>query len=101
MYNQPNTSSIQPTHRSALLPAPISSPQHESTASTVEHVQTYNSSHGIPSTCQSPIQTFEFSNKSKDAISQNYRERRFTDSYNGYHNASQEERLKTPEPPVI
>ncbi|XP_043800834.1 uncharacterized protein LOC122719243 [Apis laboriosa] len=100
MYNQPNTSSIQPTHRPALLPAPISSPQHESTVSTVEHVQTYNSSHGIPSTCQSPIQTFEFSNKSKDTISQNYRERRFTDSYNGYH-ASQEERLKTPEPPVI
>lgn len=100
MYNQPNTSSIQPTHRPALLPAPISSPQHESAASTVEHVQAYNSSHGISSTRQSPIQNFEFSNKSKDTISQNYRDCRFTDSYNGYH-ASQEERLKTPEPPVI
>ena len=100
MYNQPNTGSIQSTHRPALLPAPISSPQHESAASTVEHIQTYNSSHGIPSTRQSPIQNFEFSNKSKDTISQNYRERRFTDSYNGYH-TSQEERLKTPEPPVI
>ncbi|XP_068970838.1 serine/arginine repetitive matrix protein 2-like [Bombus flavifrons] len=100
MYNQPNTGSIQSTHRPALLPAPISSPQHESATSTVEHIQTYNSSHGIPSTRQSPIQNFEFSNKSKDTISQNYRERRFTDSYNGYH-TSQEERLKTPEPPVI
>ena len=100
MYNQPNTGSIQSTHRPTLLPAPISSPQHESATSTVDHVQTYNSSHGIPSTHQSPIQNFEFSNKSKDTISQNYRERGFTDSYNGYH-TSQEERLKTPEPPVI
>ncbi|KAK1137488.1 hypothetical protein K0M31_001995 [Melipona bicolor] len=100
MYNQPNTGSIQSTHRPTLLPAPISSPQHESATSTVDHVQTYDSSHGIPSTHQSPIQNFEFSNKSKDTISQNYRERGFTDSYNGYH-TSQEERLKTPEPPVI
>ncbi|XP_034182750.2 uncharacterized protein LOC117605474 [Osmia lignaria lignaria] len=101
MYNQPNTSTIQPPHRPPLLPAPVSSPQPEPTASTVvDHVQTYNSTHGIPSSRQSPIQNFEFPNKSKDAISPSYRERRFTDSYNGYH-GSQEERLKTPEPPVI
>ncbi|CAK9820327.1 hypothetical protein ANTQUA_LOCUS10593 [Anthophora quadrimaculata] len=100
MYNQPNTSSVQPTHRPALLPAPISSPQHEPATSSVEHVQTYSSSHGISSTRQSPNQNFELLNKPKDTIPQNYRDRRFTDSYNGYH-VSQEERLKTPEPPVI
>ncbi|XP_043263096.1 serine/arginine repetitive matrix protein 2-like isoform X1 [Colletes gigas] len=100
MYNQSNTSSIQPAHRPPLLPAPISSPQPEPATGSMEHAQTtYSSSHGIPSTQQSPIQNFEFTNKSKDKTSQNYRER-FRDSYNGYH-ASQEERLKTPEPPVI
>ncbi|XP_076757835.1 uncharacterized protein LOC143427509 isoform X3 [Xylocopa sonorina] len=98
MYNQSNTGAIQPPHRPPLLPAPVSPPQHEPSASTVEHVQPYNSSHGIPPARQSPIQNFDFTNKSKD--NQSYRERRFTDSYNGYH-ASQEERLKTPEPPVI
>lgn len=100
MYNQPNTSTIQPPHRPPLLPAPVSSPQPEPASTAVDHVQTYNSTHGIPSSRQSPIQNFEFPNKSKDAISPSYRERRFTDSYNGYH-GSQEERLKTPEPPVI
>ncbi|XP_076175979.1 uncharacterized protein LOC143151081 [Ptiloglossa arizonensis] len=100
MYNQPNTSSIQPAHRPPLLPAPISSPQPEPTTGSMEHAQTaYSSSHGVSSSRQSPIQNFEFTNKSKDKASQNYRER-FRGSYNGYH-ASQEERLKTPEPPVI
>ncbi|XP_031844928.1 uncharacterized protein LOC116432351 isoform X2 [Nomia melanderi] len=101
MYNQPNTSSIQPTHRPPLLPAPISSPQPELGAGSMEHPPAaYNSSHGIPATRQSPIQNFEFSNKSREKISPSYRERSFRDSYNGYH-PSQEERLKTPEPPVI
>lgn len=100
MYNQSNTTSLQPARRPPLLPAPVSSPQQDSATSSVEHAQTYNSSHGIPSSRQSPIQNFEFSNKSKESISQNYREHRFNDSYNGYR-PSQEERLKTPEPPVI
>ncbi|XP_076301166.1 uncharacterized protein LOC143219166 isoform X2 [Lasioglossum baleicum] len=101
MYNQPNTSSIPPPHRAPLLPAPISSPQPEPAVGPMEHPPaTYNSSHGIPPARQSPIQTFEFPNKSREKISPSYRERSFRDSYNGYHD-SQEERLKTPEPPVI
>ena len=101
MYNQPNTGSVQPGHRPPLLPAPISPPQPEPAAGPMEHVQpAYSSSHGIPPSQQSPLQNFEFPSKSKDTTSPNYRERRFTDSYNGYH-PPQEERLKTPEPPVI
>lgn len=99
MYNQPNTSSIQPPHRLPLLPAPISPPQPESAGGPMDHAPTYSSSHGIPPPQQSPIQNFEFSSKSKDTSPQNYRERRFNDSYNGYHGS--DERLKTPEPPVI
>ncbi|XP_076236293.1 uncharacterized protein LOC143180447 isoform X1 [Calliopsis andreniformis] len=99
MYNQPN-SSIQPPHRPPVLPAPISPPQPEPAPGPMDHAPgVYNSSHGIPPPQQSPIQNFEFSHKPKDSSPQNYRERRFTDSYNGYH--ASEERLKTPEPPVI
>ncbi|XP_017886243.1 actin cytoskeleton-regulatory complex protein pan1-like isoform X2 [Ceratina calcarata] len=97
MYNQGN----QPGHRQPLLqtPDPTSPQQHEQPPSTVvDHVQPY------PATSrQSPIQSFDFSIK-KDSIgagSSGYRERsRYADSYNGYH-GSREERLKTPEPPVI
>ncbi|XP_054010749.1 protein SON-like isoform X1 [Hylaeus anthracinus] len=97
MYNQPNANSIQPAHRPPLLPAPITSPQPEPATGSMEHTPTAYGLQTPPQ--QSQIQNFEFSSKSKDKASKKYRER-YRDSYNGYQ-ASQEERLKTPEPPVI
>lgn len=96
MYNQGK----QPGHRPPPLlqtPVPTSPQQHEQPSSTVvDHVQPATSR-------QSPIQSFDFPTKKEPigAGGSGYRERsRYADSYNGYH-GSREERLKTPEPPVI
>lgn len=113
MYNQPNVvppiqpplppSAICPT----LLPAPVPSPQ-PVPAPVMDHTQIpYNPSHTMSSVRRSPIRQFESTSKptnhsiASSTSSQNYAERGTSaTSYTEFH-APREERMKTPEPPVI
>ncbi|XP_050463382.1 serine/arginine repetitive matrix protein 1-like [Cataglyphis hispanica] len=108
MYNQPNVvpppppSAICPT----LLPTPVLSPQ-PVPAPVMDHTQIpYNPSHTMASVRRSPIRQFESTSKSSNhstapsTASQNYTERGSATSYTEFH-APHEERMKTPEPPVI
>lgn len=113
MYNQPNVvppiqpplppSAICPT----LLPVPVPSPQ-PVPAPVMDHTQIpYNPSHTMSSVRRSPIRQFESTSKptnqstASSTSSQNYAERGTSaTSYTEFH-APREERMKTPEPPVI
>ncbi|XP_067210872.1 serine/arginine repetitive matrix protein 1 isoform X2 [Linepithema humile] len=113
MYNQPSSVPVQappppppPTIRSSLLSTPVPPPQ-PVPAPIMDHTQMpYNPSHGMPSVRQSPIHQFESSSKSSNhsaapsTSSQSYTERGSSTSYNEFR-APREERMKTPEPPVI
>lgn len=110
MYNQSNAPPIQPppppsTICPALLPTPVPSPQ-PVPAPVMDHTQiSYNPSHTMTSVQRSPIRQFESSSKPSNhstapsTSSQNYAERGSA-SYTEFH-APHEERMKTPEPPVI
>lgn len=110
MYNQLNSAPVQappppppPTIRPPLLSTPVPPPQ-PVPAPVMDHTQiSYNPSHGMPSVRQSSIHQFESSKSSNHSAtpstsSQSYTER--GSSYNEFH-ATREERMKTPEPPVI
>lgn len=116
MYNQPNIipSPIQtplpPTIcPPGLLPTPVPSPQ-PVPAPVMDHTQiSYNQSHPMSSVRRSPTRQFESASKSlnhpptasSSTSSQNYAASRgSTTSYSEFH-PPHEERMKTPEPPVI
>lgn len=113
MYNQPNSAPVQappppPTIRpQTLLSTPVPPPPQPVPAPIMDHTQIpYNSSRGMPSVQQSPIRQFESLSKSSNhsaapsTSSQSYIERGSSTSYNEFR-APREERMKTPEPPVI
>lgn len=108
MYNQPNVVPPPPPSAicPALLPTPVLSPQ-PVPAPVMDHTQIpYNPSHTMGSVRRSPIRQFESTSKSSNhstapsTSSQNYTERGSATSYTEFH-APHEERMKTPEPPVI
>ncbi|KAL6267456.1 hypothetical protein P5V15_000532 [Pogonomyrmex californicus] len=109
LYNQPNAPSVQapppPAICTPLLSAPLPSPQ-PVPPPAMDHAQiTYNPSFTVPFVQQSSIRQFEPPNKSLNhsttpSTSQNYTERGPAASYNEAYSPRQE-RMKTPEPPII
>ncbi|KAG7199425.1 hypothetical protein KM043_014053 [Ampulex compressa] len=107
LYNQPNTGSHQTTIRPSLLPMPVPSPQPVPAPGVIDHGQgKYNTMQRAPPIRRSPPRSYEPLNKSvtnmsiASSCSQSYKDHRSAPAYNGFH-APREERLKTPEPPVI
>lgn len=102
MYNQQSPLATQPGLRPSLLPTPQpQAPQPVPAPGPVDHpVMGYAPQHKIPPV----VSHLESSNKLANPIlspsSQSYKDHRSLSSHNGFQ-PPREERLKTPEPPVI
>ncbi|XP_012521910.1 serine/arginine repetitive matrix protein 1 isoform X2 [Monomorium pharaonis] len=108
LYNQPNaTAPPPPVMCSPLLPIPTPSPQPVPPPAMDHAHMPYNSSYTLPFVQQPPVPPFESSNKpnhsaTPSASSQSYTEKQrpALSSYNETYSPHQE-RMKTPEPPII
>ncbi|XP_018369502.1 PREDICTED: protein SON-like isoform X1 [Trachymyrmex cornetzi] len=109
MYNQPNAAAAAPppVMCSPLLPVP--SPQPVPPPVMDRAHASYNPSYTAPFVQQSSIRQFESSKKSVNhsatsstsSHKQNYAEHGSATSYEDVYSPPQQERMKTPEPPII
>ncbi|XP_071632884.1 uncharacterized protein [Temnothorax longispinosus] len=112
MYNQPNAAAVpqappQSVMCSPLLPMPIPSPQPVPPPMMDHTHMSYNPSYTVPFIQQTPVHQFEPPNKplnrsATPSTSQSYTEHgpAASSSYNEAYSPPQE-RIKTPEPPII
>jgi len=104
MYNQPNAAA-SPVMCSPLLPVP--SPQPVPPPVMDRAHASYNPSYTAPFVQQSSIRQFEkksvnhSTTSSTSSQKQNYAEHGSATSYKEVYSPPQQERMKTPEPPII
>ncbi|XP_015587802.1 serine/arginine repetitive matrix protein 1 isoform X2 [Cephus cinctus] len=104
MYNQPTPGPMQPMLRPSLLPLPVPSPQPVPPPGSGDQPNMVFNQHCMPTLQQPPgFQPLEASRHSnsppRSSTSHNYKDPRSTAPYNGLRTS--QDRLKTPEPPVI
>ncbi|KAK2588354.1 hypothetical protein KPH14_004369 [Odynerus spinipes] len=101
MYNQSNPMATQPGVRPSLLPAPQPTPQPVPAPGPVDHpIMVYAPQHGIPPVVPHLESPNKPANPAASPPPQSYNDHRPLSSHNGFQ-PPREERLKTPEPPVI